>query len=41
MTVQETLTRPEAKIFTEDLKTLLYLSKTDNDLEFLIKAIKK
>jgi uncharacterized integral membrane protein len=40
-TIQESLARPDGKIFTEDLKALLYSTRTDEDLDFLIKAIKR
>lgn len=41
VTIEEAISKPDAKIFTEDLKTLLYLSKSDSDLDLLVNAIRK
>lgn len=38
---QDTLSKPEGKFFTEDLKTFLYLTKDDADYNILIDAIKR
>ncbi len=35
------LTRPEVRIFADELKTLLYSSETDQDIEILVKLIEK
>jgi len=39
--VKLSVEKPEAKAFTEDIKTFLYLTKTDSDFELLKKAIEK
>lgn len=39
--LKETLSKPEGKFFTEDLKTFLYLTKDDADYSILIDAIKR
>ena len=39
--IEKSFEEPEKKIFTEDLKTLIYLVNTDADVEFIVKAIKK
>lgn len=41
VTIEEAVSKPDSKIFTEDLKTLLYLSKSDSDLDLLVNAIRK
>lgn len=41
MTIEEAVSKPDGKIFTEDLKTMLYLSKSDSDLDLLVSAIRK
>ncbi|RNA26624.1 pentatricopeptide repeat-containing mitochondrial-like [Brachionus plicatilis] len=41
VTIEEAVSKPDGKIFTEDLKTLLYLSKSDSDLDLLVNAIRK
>jgi hypothetical protein len=41
MTIEQSLAKPDSKIFTEDLKTLLYLTKGDSDLDLLLRALKK
>jgi len=39
--IQITVEKPDARAFTEDIKTFLYLTKTDSDFELLKKAIEK
>jgi hypothetical protein len=41
LTFEQSLAKPDGKVFTEDLKTLMYLSKTDGDIELLLNAIKR
>jgi hypothetical protein len=41
MTIEQSLAKPDSKIFTEDLKTLLYLTKGDSDLDLFLRALKK
>ena len=41
LTVEENMNKENGKIFTEDLKLMLYLTQSDSDLDFLINAIKK
>lgn len=40
-TMEQNLAKTDGKVFTEDLKTLLYLTKTDSDIELLLNAVKK
>lgn len=39
--IVEAVSKPDGKIFTEDLKTFLYLAQTDEDIDTIIKAVKK
>ncbi len=39
--MEQTLAKPDSKVFTEDLKALLYLTKDDSDLDLLLRAIKR
>lgn len=41
MTIEQSLSKPDSKIFTEDLKNLLYLTKNDTDLDLLLRALKR
>jgi hypothetical protein len=41
MTIEQSLAKPDSKIFTEDLKNLLYLTRSDNDLDLLLRSIKR
>ena len=39
--LQDTLSKPDGKIFVEDLKTALYCAKTDEDLDLLKNSIER
>ena len=39
--LQETLAKPDGKIFVEDLKTALYCTKTDEDLDLVKNSIER
>ncbi|CAF0959215.1 unnamed protein product [Brachionus calyciflorus] len=41
LAIEEGMSKPDSKIFTEDLKTMLYLTKTDADIDLLLNAIRK
>ena len=39
--MEEAINKPDAKIFAEDLKSFLYLTEEDNEINLLIQGIKK
>lgn len=39
--IKDAVTKPEGKLFTEDIKLYLYQAKTDDEINTLVEAIKK
>jgi hypothetical protein len=39
--VEATLSKPEGQLLSDDIKTLLYSAKSDEELDLVVKAIQK
>jgi len=41
LAIKDAVSKPDGKIFTEDLKSYLYQAHTDEEIDTVIEAIKK